>query len=201
MLKIGLTGGIASGKSTLCTLFSQHNIAIIDADIIAREVVEPNQAAFKEIVQLFGNTIIQNNGTLNRKQIRQLVFSNTEAKQQLEDILHPRIRQQLIQQSDQLDVPYCILAIPLLLEADMSDLVDRILVVDIEIEQQIKRLCQRDNISLQDAQSIIASQSTREQRLAIVDDVISNANTIKDLTVLVSELHNKYGALAKNIQQ
>ncbi|NQY25671.1 MAG: dephospho-CoA kinase [Piscirickettsiaceae bacterium] len=201
MLKIGLTGGIASGKSTLCTLFSQHNIAIIDADIIAREVVEPNQAAFKEIVQLFGNTIIQNNGTLNRKQIRQLVFSNTEAKQQLEDILHPRIRQQLIQQSDQLDVPYCILAIPLLLEADMSDLVDRILVVDIEIEQQIKRLCQRDNISLQDAQSIIASQSTREQRLAIADDVISNANSIKDLTVLVSELHTKYGALAKNIQQ
>ncbi len=199
MLKVGLTGGIASGKSTICNLFSQYNIPIIDADIIARKIVEPNQTAFKEIVQLFGDSVVQNNGTLNRKQMRQLIFSNSVAKQQLEAILHPQIRQQLIQQSNQLDAAYCILAIPLLLEADMSDLVDRILVVDIELEQQIKRLCQRDNISLQDAQSIITSQSSREQKLDLADDVISNANSIKSLTALVSELHNKYRALAKNI--
>ena len=200
MFKVGLTGGIASGKSTICQLFSQHNIPIIDADIIARKLVEPNKDAFKEIVQLFGKEILQNDGTLNRKQLRQLIFSNKKSKQQLESILHPRIRQQLLQQSEQQNANYCILVIPLLVEANMSDLVDHIVVVDIEEEQQLKRLCLRDNISLSDAQSIIKSQSSREERLAIADDVIANNNSTESLSQVINELHKKYCNLAKNLQ-
>ena len=200
MFKVGLTGGIASGKSTICQLFSQHNIPIIDADIIARQLVEPNKDAFKEIVQLFGKEILQNDGTLNRKQLRQLIFSNTKSKQQLESILHPRIRQQLLQQSEQQHANYCILVIPLLVEANMSDLVDHIVVVDAEEEQQLKRLCQRDNISLSDAQSIIKNQSSREERLTIADDIIVNNNSTESLSQIINELHKKYCNLAKNIQ-
>lgn len=196
MLKVGLTGGIASGKSTVCELFSQHNIPIIDADIIAKELVEPNQVALKEIVRLFGDAILLNNGALDRKQLRQLIFSTPEAKRQLEDILHPRIRQQLIQQSSRLSAPYCILVIPLLIEANMLDLVDHVIVVDTDKEQQIKRICQRDNISSTDAQAIIASQVTMKQRLAIADDIISNNNSIESLTLLVDKLHKKYSSIS-----
>ena len=196
MLKIGLTGGIASGKSTVCDLFSQHNIPIIDADVIAKELVEPNQAALKEIVALFGDDILLNNGTLDRKQLRQLIFSDPEAKRQLEDILHPRIRQQLIQQSSRLSAPYCILVIPLLLEANMLDLVDRVIVVDTDETQQIKRICQRDNISSIDAQAIISSQATIKQRLAIADDIISNNTSIESLALLVDKLHKKYSSMS-----
>lgn len=196
MLKVGLTGGIASGKSTVCALFSQHNTPIIDADIIARELVAPNQVALKEIVTLFGNNILLSNGTLDRKQLRQLIFSNSNAKQQLENILHPRIRQQLIQQSDQTHAPYCILAIPLLFESNMSDIVDIILVVNSSQEQQIQRICQRDNLSAEDAQAIISSQATIEQRLTIADDVISNNTSIESLTRMVNELHKKYSAIS-----
>ncbi|MBE9532877.1 MAG: dephospho-CoA kinase [Proteobacteria bacterium] len=196
MLKVGLTGGIASGKSTVCDLFSQHNIPIIDADVIAKELVEPNQAALKEIVILFGDDILLNNGSLDRKQLRQLIFSDPEAKRQLEDILHPRIRQQLIQQSSRLSAPYCILVIPLLLEANMLDLVDRVIVVDTDETQQIKRICQRDNISSIDAQAIISSQATIKQRLAIADDIISNNTSIESLALLVDKLHKKYSSMS-----
>lgn len=196
MLKVGLTGGIASGKSTICELFSQHNIPIIDADIIAQELVKPNQTALKEVIQLFGNDILLNNGELDRKQLRQRIFSNSVDKQQLEALLHPRIRQQLIQQSNQVNAPYCILAIPLLIEANMFDIVDLVLVIDSEQEQQVKRVCRRDNISSADAQAIISSQATREQRLSIADDIISNNHSLESLTLLVDELHKKYSSMS-----
>lgn len=199
MLKIGLTGGIASGKSTVAQLFEHYDIPIIDADIIARQLVKPKQAAFDEIVQLFGQHIVQADGTLNRKSLRQLIFSDNAAKQQLEHILHPKIRQQFIQQSNQQRAPYCIVVIPLLVEANMKDIVDRVLVVDLEPKQQFKRLCERDDISQHDAQLIINNQCNRQQRLDVADDVINNNSSPEHLSQTVTKLHQKYCALAKTM--
>ncbi len=195
MLKIGLTGGIASGKSTVCRLFAQYGVPIIDADIIARQLVEPKQEAYNEIVRTFGDTTCLPNGELNRQYLRQLIFSDDKAKQRLEMILHPRIRMQLIQQSTALNAPYCILAIPLLVEANMAGLVDRVLVIDIDLSLQLSRLCERDNMPVHDAQLIISSQVNRQQRLACADDVIANNNGPENLKKQVDKLHKKYLAL------
>ncbi|NQZ54777.1 MAG: dephospho-CoA kinase [Piscirickettsiaceae bacterium] len=197
MLKIGLTGGIASGKSAVCQLFSQYDIPIIDADIIARQLVEPGLPAFKEIVLTFGSNIVQQDGYLNRSLLRQLIFTDSAAKKQLETILHPKIRQQLSSQSQQYSSQYCILVIPLLIEADMQDLVDRILVIDLSPEQQLQRLCQRDQLSPDDAQMIINNQCARHQRLSIADDIIDNNNTPEILAQSVTKLHQKYLNLAE----
>lgn len=197
MFKIGLTGGIASGKSTVCQLFAQYGIPIIDADIIARQLVEPKQEAYDEIVSIFGEDARHTDGQLNRQYLRQVIFSDAKAKQQLEAILHPRIRQQLIQQSNNLNAPYCILDIPLLIESNMKECVDRILVIDVDLSLQLSRLCKRDKITTDDAQLIINSQVSRQQRLAYADDVISNDNSLEKLTLSVENLHKKYLSLSK----
>lgn len=198
MLKIGLTGGIASGKSTVCRLFSQYGIPIIDADVIARQLVEPKQEAYHEIVRTFGNDVCLPNGQINRQYLRKLIFSDDGAKHQLEMILHPRIRLQLFQRSHALNTPYCILAIPLLIEAEMMELVDRVLLIDIDLALQLTRLCERDNILVDDAQLIINSQVSRQQRLACADDVITNNNGTENLKKQVANLHKKYLSLANN---
>tara|TARA_R110002050_G_scaffold9504_1_gene32878 strand:- start:18130 stop:18765 length:636 start_codon:yes stop_codon:yes gene_type:complete len=198
MLKIGLTGGIASGKSTVCRLFAQYDIPIIDADVIARQLVEPQQAAYKEIIRTFGHQICLSNGELNRQHLRQLIFSDDKAKQQLELILHPRIRMQLLQQSNALHSPYCILAVPLLIEANMTQLVDRVLLIDIDLPLQLTRLCERDNITVDDAQLMINSQTSRQQRLVAADDIITNNNGLDNIKKNVENLHNKYLSLANN---
>ncbi|OUR65519.1 dephospho-CoA kinase [Methylophaga sp. 42_25_T18] len=192
MLKIGLTGGIASGKSTVCQLFSAHGIEVIDADIIARQLVEPDQPCLKTIIQTFGKKVLFENGDLDRAQLRQLIFADDNARQQLESILHPRIRQQLIKLSDDATSPYCILTIPLLIEANMIPLVDRVLVIDLELTEQLNRVCQRDNISPLQAKAIISSQSSASQRNSVADDIINNNNSPESLTELVSQLHKKY---------
>tara|TARA_R110002049_G_scaffold220777_4_gene392332 strand:+ start:537 stop:1172 length:636 start_codon:yes stop_codon:yes gene_type:complete len=198
MLKIGLTGGIASGKSTVCQLFSQHGVPVIDADVIAKQLVEPQQEAYFEIIRIFGEDICLPNGELNRQYLRKLIFSDDTAKQQLEKILHPRIRLQLFQRSNALSTPYCILAIPLLIEAEMAELVDRVLLIDIDLSLQLTRLCERDNIPVNDAQLIINSQASRQQRLAYADDVISNNSSTITLEERVKNLHQKYLSLANN---
>jgi len=197
MLKVGITGGIASGKSTVCELFSHYNVPIIDADVIARELVEPNQPAFTEIVSTFGASILNNDGLLNRQALRTLIFSDPESKQALENILHPRIRQQLVIRSSSLNVDYCLMAIPLLVESHWQEDVDRVLLVDIEAQSQLKRLHLRDQISNSEAQSIIDSQCSQAQRLAVADDVINNDKPIDCLQKTVSELDQKYRELAK----
>mgnify|MGYP000075881967 CR=1 FL=1 len=199
MLKIGLTGGIASGKSTACQLFSALGIEIIDADIIARELVEPNQPCLKQIIQTFGKQVLLANGALDRAQLRQLIFSNKGAKQQLEGILHPNIRKQLIKQSEKVVSPYCILSIPLLIEANMIPLVDRVLVVDIAPEEQLQRVCQRDNISTSQAKAIISSQSSASQRKSLANDIIDNNKSPESLDLVVTQLHKKYLDIANNI--
>ncbi len=196
MLKIGLTGGIASGKSTICQLFSDLNVPIIDADIIARQLVEPQQSSFAKIVALFGTEILLDDGTLNRSLLRKRIFSDPLAKKELEKILHPKISQQLQLQSDALNSSYCILAIPLLIESKLQDSVDRILVIDITLQQQLERLCKRDNISQEEAQLIIDSQCNREERLAFSDDIIVNNQPIHKLNNIVFNLDQTYRQLA-----
>jgi dephospho-CoA kinase len=199
MLKIGLTGGIASGKSTVSQLFSAFGIKIIDADLIAHQLVELGQSSLKKITQTFGEKILLHNGELDRLQLRQLIFSDPSAKQQLEAILHPKIRQQLIKQSDNSSSPYCILSVPLLVEAKMTSLVNRILVIEIDSDEQLKRLCQRDNISRSEAMDIMAIQSPSQQRTAVADDIISNNNSPEELNSAVENLHKKYLELAKTM--
>jgi dephospho-CoA kinase len=199
MLKIGLTGGIASGKSSVSQLFSAFGIKIIDADLIAHQLVELGQSSLKKITQTFGEKILLNNGELDRLQLRQLVFSDPNAKQQLEAILHPKIRQQLIRQSDNSSSPYCILSVPLLVEAKMTSLVNRILVIEIDSDEQLKRLCQRDNISRSEAMDIMAIQSSSQHRTAVADDIISNNNSPEELGSAVANLHKKYLELAKTM--
>lgn len=199
MLKVGLTGGIASGKSTVSQLFSTLGVDIIDADLIAHQLVEPGQPCLEKIIQTFSKKILLNNGELDRQQLRQVIFSDLEAKQQLEAILHPIIRQQLITQSDNSSSTYCILSVPLLIEAKMTSLVNRVLVIEIDADEQLKRLCQRDNISDSHAVDILAAQSSSEQRSSVADDTIINNNSLEKLNVVVESLHKKYLDLAKTI--
>ncbi len=201
MLKIGLTGGIASGKSTVCALFEHYKVPILDADQIARQLVEPDKKAYFEIVHCFGEEVLQSDKTLNRKKLRQLIFSDLAAKQTLENILHPKIRQQIILQSQQQHSPYIILAIPLLVESKMVDLVDRILVIDIHPNLQLSRLQQRDNILAEQAQSMLDAQCSQEQRLAKADDLIDNNNNPSALNKQVELLHQKYIKLSRCCQR
>lgn len=196
MMKVGITGGIASGKSTICQLFSDNDIDIIDADFIALQLVQPGQDCLNRVVQTFGSQVLLENGELNRPEMRQLIFSDSIAKQQLENILHPEIRRQLQTQSKYASSPYCILSIPLLIEADMLSLVDRVLVVDVDKKKQVERVCQRDNISLSQAQAIIDSQVSSSQRQAIADDIIINNTSKEKLTKEVAKLHKRYLEIA-----
>lgn len=198
MIKVGLTGGIASGKSTVCQLFNNLGIVIIDADIIARELVEVGKPCYQAIVESFGHQVVKEKGVLNRQYLHQLIFSNPTAKQQLEQILHPAIRQQLLEQAKLVQSPYCILAIPLLVEANMVGLVDRVIVIDVNPETQLQRLVTRDGMTPIQAQLIINTQCSRMDRLAIADDVIDNNKSADELVKIVDQLHAKYLKLAKN---
>lgn len=197
-MKIGLTGGIGSGKSTVCALFAGHGVPIIDADIIARLVVEPGQPALDEIVAHFGPAVLQTDGHLDRGEMRKRVFDNTDDKKRLEDILHPRIRALMSDESRRAleQSSYCILAIPLLLETGQQALVDRILVIDCDPEQQLRRVSARDQRSLAETRRIIQSQASREARLAIADEIINNDGDEDALVSQVSVLHARYLGLA-----
>lgn len=192
MLKIGLTGGIASGKSTVCQLFSQLNITIIDSDQIARDLVQPGEIALTEIVTVFGSGVLLSDGALDRIALRHHIFSDPIAKKQLEKILHPKISDQLTLQSNKAKTPYCILDIPLLIESKLQSSVDRILVIDLDEEEQLKRLCLRDAISPSNAQKILASQCSRTERLYFSHDIILNDKTAVFLEQQVADLHKKY---------
>lgn len=200
MLKIGLTGGIASGKSTVCALFEHYSVPVIDADLIARRLVEPNEDAYSAIIAVFGQNIIKNNGKLNRIKLRNLIFSDPFAKQQLEKILHPKICRQLILQGQQQQTSYCIFAIPLLIESNMKSLVDRVLVIDLNVKQQLQRLQKRDAISHSQARLMIEAQCDHKQRLANADDIINNNGVTDALNKQVKTLHHKYNNLAKSCQ-
>lgn len=197
MLKIGLTGGIGSGKSTVCELFKQLNITIIDADVIARQLVVSGQPAFCELVDEFGRQIIDNNGNLNRAVLRALVFSDQKKKQKLDSIMHPLVYQQItLELNKYQDNMYCITAVPLLLETQQQLMFDRVLVVDCSVETQIARVINRSQLSRDQALAIISSQFSREQRLAFANDIIDNSATFSQLAEQIKKLHNFYILLA-----
>lgn len=193
MFKVGLTGGIGCGKSTVSKLFIELNVPIIDADDIAHQLVEPGQAALLEISKAFGVKALSPDGSLDRHYLRGIVFSDGKKKQQLENILHPLVFDVMQEKINHLDSPYCILSIPLLFETRMTNFVDRILVIDCPIEIQIARVKARNNLTDATIRSIIDSQVNREYRLKHADDVIDNSdNNHCGLAEQVKKLHNLY---------
>ncbi|MDT8382968.1 MAG: dephospho-CoA kinase [Gammaproteobacteria bacterium] len=201
MLIIGLTGGIGSGKSTVAHYFEALGVPVIDADIIARELVAPGQPALGEIAHQLGPELVLADGNLDRAQLRQRVFAHNEERKRLEAILHPKIRECLRQRVNALrerNTPpaYCILSIPLLIESGWIDLVQRVLVVDASPAQQQQRASQRDGLSPEHVSSIIRNQADRDTRLAAADDIIHNDADLPALQAQVETLHRRYLQLA-----
>ena len=195
-LRIGLTGGIASGKSAVADLFAKHGVNVVDTDIIAREVVEPGEPGLAEIELEFGAAVIAADGNLDRAALRALVFSDDQARQRLETILHPRIQAETLRQADAAAGDYIVIVVPLLVDSVLRQEVDRILVVDCDEATQLERLLARDAGSEEQAKRILAAQSSRSERLAIADDVIVNDSTLEALAARVSDLHERYTRIA-----
>jgi dephospho-CoA kinase len=191
-LRVGLTGGIASGKSTVADMFEALGAVIIDTDVIAREVVMPGQPALDEIVEVFGPSVLAADGSLDRRAMRKRVFEDEPLRLRLEEILHPRIRDETFRQASRAGGPYQLIVVPLLAESPLKDYVDRILVVDCDEEAQVSRLLQRDTETMEQAQRILAAQASREERLAIADDVIDNSRSLADTRRQVETLHARY---------
>ncbi|EGA72020.1 dephospho-CoA kinase [Vibrio sinaloensis DSM 21326] len=190
---IGLTGGIASGKTTVANLFHQQfAIDIVDADIVAREVVAPGSEGLKAIIEKFGADILLDDGQLNRAKLRNVIFSDPSAKQWLNQLLHPMIRQKMLSDLEKTTSAYALLVIPLMVENDLHHLADQVLVVDVSENTQIERTMVRDKVAPEQARSILASQATREQRLAIADYVIKNDTENQKLLPQITELHKKF---------
>jgi dephospho-CoA kinase len=196
IFKVGLTGGIGSGKTTVCRLFIDLDVPVIDADEVARDVVAPGQPALTAIARDFGPNLIDSNGGLRREQLRSLVFADDARRRRLEALLHPLIRAEMERRVQALSAPYCILCVPLLLEADQLDLVDRVLVVDSPEELQRRRVIARDQLTEPEVNAIMRTQSTRAVRLRIANDVIVNDDGVEKINHQVASLHQRYLALA-----
>lgn len=189
----GLTGGIGSGKSTVARLFGELGVHWVDADDVAREVVEPGTPALERIAEHFGEHILTSEGALDRAQLRGIVFQQPEERAWLESLLHPIIRDELIRQlnPENYQLPYVLLVSPLLLETDQHELVDRIFVIDVPKDVQLERTMARDTNSREQVERIIAAQMSREDRLARADEVIDNDRPLDDVTRQVRELHER----------
>lgn len=194
---VGLTGGIGSGKSEVSRRFEALGILVVDADVVARAVVEPGQPALSAIVNHFGQNILQPDQRLDRAKLRQIIFSSPQDKQWLEQLLHPTIRQEIIHRLAQSHSPYSILTSPLLLETTQHELVDRILVVDTEESLQIARASARDANSTDQIEKIMATQLGRRERCEKADDIIHNSGDLIELQHQVEHLHHLYLTLAK----
>ena len=189
---VALTGGIGSGKSTVAQAFVRLGITIIDADIIARQVVEPNTPALNAIEAHFGRSVIQADGTLNRRQLRERIFSDPAEKAWLNTLLHPIIHQETQRQIAAARSPYVLWVVPLLVENQLQHKADRTLVIDVSRETQIQRTMARDHVSREHAEQILAAQATREARLAVADDVIDNNGAPDAIASDVARLHAQY---------
>jgi dephospho-CoA kinase len=196
MLKVGLTGGIGCGKTTVSNLFAGLGVPVLDADQIARELTEKGQPALEQIREAFGEQILNQDGSLNRVQLKRTIFADTQQKQKLEAILHPLIFAALTARINQLNAPYCILSIPLLFETKLEPIVDRVLVVDCPVEQQIDRVSKRDKLDIKVIQAIIHSQISRDYRLKHADDLLDNSQADNTLAEQVKKLHNLYLSLS-----
>ncbi len=197
MLVIGLTGGIAAGKSTATAFFQDRGVPVIDADEVARDVVAAATPGLAAVVAAFGPQILQADGTLDRRRLREVVFADPAQRHRLEAILHPLINSRIRDRLQQVTGPYCILAVPLLIEsANLRALVSRVLVIDVPEDVQLARLMQRDRMSAEQCRAMLAAQASRAQRLEGADDVVDNATDITALTRQLESVHARYLELA-----
>jgi len=192
LLKIGLTGGIGSGKTAASDHFAKLGAEVIDTDLLSRELVEPGKPALKEIVATFGEQILSGDGRLDRPRLGRLVFNNPKARQQLEAILHPRIRATMLARARQSRAPYVIFVIPLLLETGQQALVDRVLLIDVPEELQRARVAARDGLDDAQISGILQAQTDRATRLHNADDIVCNDGDIARLHATIEKLHRKY---------
>lgn len=190
MLIVGITGGIGSGKSAVTAELEALGIEVIDADIVAREVVEPGKPALVQITEHFGEEIILADGSLDRAELRSKVFASPDERQWLEQLLHPIIREEIIFQLNTATSPYAVLSSPLLLETNQNELVDYVVVVDVPESLQLSRTISRDNNSEAQVKAIMAAQHSREQRLEKSDYILSNDSDLKSLKTAVQQLHS-----------
>ena len=199
MLRIGLTGGIGSGKSTVANLFKALGVPVIDADVIAHQLTQPGEPATQQVLAAFGQEIAENNG-INRRRLAQRVFSNPLDRKRLEAILHPLVRAAMQQELQTLQAPYCLLVIPLLIEADQRDLVDRVLVVEADDSVRIRRVQARDGRSESEIHAIQVNQASRAARRAAADDIIQNDGDLAELSKQVTAFHARYLRMAQTIK-
>jgi dephospho-CoA kinase len=191
-LRIGLTGGIASGKTTVANLFAGLGVTIVDTDVLSREVVAPGSTLLRQITERFSMAVQNGDGSLNRQELRKRIFEDPEQRKWLEALLHPAIRKLTDERSAAATGPYVIVAIPLLVETGGASRFDRVLVVDCDPEVQLARLMARDGSTREEAQRMLAAQASREARLAVADDVIRNDGDLAHLRDQVEEVHRQY---------
>lgn len=197
MFVVGITGGIGSGKTTVANLFADLGVKVIDADMSARSIVEPGQAALAEIERVFGKTVLQADGCLDRHQLRDIVFADTDKRRQLEAITHPAIRQHMLAQLNNCDDPYAILVIPLLVDTGQWEMmIDRVLVVDIDEQSQRQRVMQRDSLTAEQVNQIFDAQVSRVERLSAADDILLNSHGMEHLQEKVAHYHGVYSLMA-----
>jgi len=202
MLVIALTGGIGSGKTTVTEIFKSKNIPIIDTDIIARQIVEPDKPAYIEIIHQFGDSILDENKNINRQKLRAQIFNFPEKRKQLENILHPLIwdyvRSAIDSLQSAISIPYCIIVVPLLFETKQIPIkIDRVLVIDTPESLQIKRTKERDNCNSEQVENIMQAQVSRQSRLKLADDIVVNEGNIESLKGDIESLHQQYINLSK----
>ena len=195
--RVGLTGGIASGKSAVADMFAGLGVPVIDTDLIAREVVSPGSPALQEIAAAFGTDVLLPDGSLDRAQLRKIVFSEPARRKQLEAITHPRIGVAMEAQCRQAGGPYQLVVVPLLIESGLDQRVDRVLVVDCPEELQLKRLMMRDGESAAHAKQVLAAQLSRAERLARADDIVDNSGSLTETRRRVTALDAIYRELAR----
>ncbi|RZG45529.1 dephospho-CoA kinase [Acinetobacter wuhouensis] len=195
---LGLTGGIGSGKSAASQWFETQGITVVDADIVAREIVEKGQPALQQIQQTFGDWVLLENGELDRRALREYIFKEPEARHQLESITHPAIRTSIIQQLQAATSPYVILVSPLLFETNQHQLTQHTLLIDASEDLQILRASQRDGQSIEQIQKIIAAQMPREKKQELANDIVLNDGHIDHLHTKLAHLHQQYLTRSKN---
>jgi dephospho-CoA kinase len=195
-----LTGGIASGKTAVSDLFAEKGVPIVDTDLIARKVVQAGSPALQKIAREFGPHFLDEERNLNRRKMREAIFSDPEKKRRLEGILHPAIAAEAVRQVSMRREPWCILVVPLLAESGRYQWVNRVLVVDVDESTQIERVMARDNIDRSQAEAILRSQASRQDRLALADDIIDNSGSLDQLKSKVDSLYEIYSDLANQHQ-
>lgn len=199
MFVIALTGGIGAGKSTVSHIFETLDVPVIDTDLIARALVTPSKPAFQAIVERLGEAVLTPKGDINRQYLAQCIFKEPTLKTWLESLLHPLIKAEVKSRLMQIHTPYCIIVVPLLVEADWPDIADRILLVDVDEKTQIERVRARKHYDDATISRILSQQATRQERLAIADDVLNNDQDVQQLTAKVQTLHQQYLHFAQGI--